>query len=92
MSFWAIEARPGERLVDEAVSRIVGITTVEALFLFTSRMDPDGFMKGFLADSDGSGSRQELEAAFEHELQVAGVTAEGADLRYPSSPWSPSSR
>ena len=55
MRFWAIEARPGELLVDEvvvteAVSRILGITTVEALFLFTSRTALDGFMEGFLPD------------------------------------------
>jgi hypothetical protein len=88
MRFWAIEARPGELLVDdapvnEAVSRIAGITTVEALFLFTSRMALDGFMEGFLPDEESSGSRQELEAAFEHELQMAGATVEGAELRFP---------
>ena len=88
MRFWAIEARPGELLVDdapvnEAVSRIAGITTVEALFLFTSRMALDGFMEGFLPDEQSSGSRQELEAAFEHELQMAGATVEGAKLRFP---------
>ena len=88
MRFWAIEARPGELLVDdapvnEAVSRIAGITTVEALFLFTSRMALDGFMEGFLPDEQSSGSRQELEAAFEHELQMAGAPAEGTELRFP---------
>lgn len=89
MRFWAIEARPGELLVDEAVvteavSRIVGITTVEALFLFTSRLALDGFMEAFLEYDASSGSRQELEAAFRHELQVAGATAEGGpDLRFP---------
>jgi hypothetical protein len=88
MRFWAIEARPGELLADdapvnEAVSRIAGITTVEALFLFTSRMALDGFMEGFLPDEESSGSRQELEAAFEHELQMAGATVEGAELRFP---------
>ena len=88
MRFWAIEARPGELLVDdapvnEAVSRIVGITTVEALFLFTSRMALDLFMKGVLPEEESASSRQELEAAFEHELQMAGATVEGAELRFP---------
>ena len=89
MRFWAIEARPGELLVDdalvnEAVSRIAGITTVEALFLFTSRMALDLFMEGVLPDEEeSSASRQELEAAFEHELQMAGATVEGAELRFP---------
>ena len=83
MRFWAIEARPGELLLDdapvnEAVSRIAGITTVEALFLFTSRMALDGFLEGFLPEEEVSASRQELEAAFERELQMAGVPAEGA--------------
>jgi len=88
MSFWAIEPRPGELLVDEAVvteavSRIVGITTVEALCLFTSRMVLDGFMEGFLPDDKSSGSRQELEAAFKHELEMTGAAVEGVDLRFP---------
>ena len=88
MRFWAIEARPGELLVDdalvnEAVSRIAGITTVEALFLFTSRMALDGFLESFLPEEEVSASRQELEAAFEHELQMAGATVEGAELRFP---------
>ena len=88
MRFWAIEARPGELLLDEApvdkaVSRIAGITTVEALFLFTSRMALDLFMEGFLPEEESSASRQELEAAFEHELQMAGATVEGAELRFP---------
>jgi len=88
MRFWAIEARPGELLVDdapvnEAVSRIVGITTVEALFLFTSRMALDLFMKGVLPEEESASSRQELEAAFEHELQMAAATVEGAELRFP---------
>ena len=88
MRFWAIEARPGELLVDdapvnEAVSRIAGITTVEALFLFTSRMALDGFMEGFLPEEQSSGSRQELEAAFERELRMAGATVEGAELCFP---------
>ncbi len=71
MRFWAIEARPGELLLDEAqlneaVSRITGITTVEALFLFTSRMALDLFMEGVLPEEEeSSASRQELEAAFE---------------------------
>ena len=88
MRFWAIEARPGELFLDEvpvneAVSRIAGITTVEALFLFTSRMALDLFMEGLLPEEESSGSRQELEAAFEHELQMAGATAEGTELRFP---------
>ena len=89
MRFWAIEARPGELLLDEAqlneaVSRITGITTVEALFLFTSRMALDLFMEGVLPDEEeSSASRQELEAAFEHELQMAGAPAEGTELRFP---------
>jgi hypothetical protein len=87
MKFWAIEARPGELLVDdapvdEAVSRIAGITTVEALFLFTSRLALDAFMEGFLTEED-SGSRQVLEAAFERELRMAGATVEGAELCFP---------
>jgi len=87
MRFWAIEARPGELLVDdatvnEAVSRIAGITTVEALFLFTSRMALDLFMEGVLPE-EGSASRQELEAAFERELRMAGATLGGAGLRFP---------
>lgn len=94
MRFWAIEARPGELLVDEAVvaeavRRILGITTVEALFLFTSRVALDGFLEGFLgegeADDEVPLSRQALEAAFERELEtMVGATAEGApDPRYP---------
>jgi hypothetical protein len=88
MRFWAIEARPGELFLDEvpvneAVSRIAWITTVEALFLFTSRIALDHFMEGFLPDEQSSGSRQELEAAFQHELQLAGATVEGDELRFP---------
>ena len=89
MRFWAIEARPGELLVDdalvnEAVSRIAGITTVEALFLFTSRMALDLFMEGFLPEEESPASRQELEAAFEHELQMAGgAPVEGIEVRFP---------
>jgi hypothetical protein len=88
MRFWAIEARPGELLLDEvpvdkAVSRIAGITTVEALFLFTSRIVLDLFMQGVLPEEEGSGSRQELEAAFERELRMAGATVEGAEVRFP---------
>ncbi len=77
MRFWAIEARPGELLLDEApvdkaVTRIAGITTVEALFVFTSRMALDLFMEGGFLPEEGSASRQELEAAFERELRMAG--------------------
>src|SRR5215207_1176463 len=88
MRFWAIEARPGELLADdapvnEAVSRIAGITTVEALFLFTSRMALDLFMEGVLPE-ESSASRQELEAAFERELQMAGgAPVEGIEVRFP---------
>ena len=87
MRFWAIEALPGELLVDEvavtdAVRRIIGITTVEALLLFTSRVTLDNFMEGFLGEGEADGglpaSRQELEAAFEHELKMmAGAITEG---------------
>ena len=90
MRFLAIEARPGELLLDdaqlnEAVSRITGITTVEALFLFTSRMALDLFMEGFLPEEEeSSASRQELEVAFEHELQMAGgAPVEGIEVRFP---------
>ena len=90
MRFWAIEARPGELLVDEvvvteAVSRILGITTVEALFLFTSRTALDGFMEGFLPDdAEGQASRQELEAAFGRELEtMAGAVAGGTSPQFP---------
>jgi hypothetical protein len=89
MRFWAIEARPGELFLDdaqvsEAVSRITGITTVEALFLFTSRMALDLFMEGVLSDEESLASRQELEAAFEHELQMAGgAPVEGIEVRFP---------
>ena len=94
MRFWAIEARPGELLVDEvavtdAVRRIIGITTVEALLLFTSRVNLDGFMEGFLEEGEADGelpaSRQKLEVAFERELKtMAEATADGApDPRYP---------
>jgi hypothetical protein len=89
MRFWAIEARPGELFLDdaqvnEAVSRITGITTVEALFLFTSRMALDLFMEGVLPEEESSASRQELEAAFEHELQRAGgAPVEGIEVRFP---------
>ncbi len=93
MRFWAIEGRPGELLVDEAVvaqavKRILGITTVDALFLFTSRVALDGFLEGFLADvgaEDGvPPSRQALEAAFERELEtVMGTATEGGWPRFP---------
>ena len=43
----------------------------------------DGFLEGFLPEEESSASRQELEAAFEHELQMAGATVEGAELRFP---------
>jgi hypothetical protein len=66
------------------VSRIAGITTVEALFLFTSRMALDLFMEGVLPEEESSASRQELEAAFEHELQMTGgAPVEGIELRFP---------
>ena len=93
MKFWAIEARPGELLVDEvavaeAVRRILGIATVEALLLFTSRVVLDGFMEGFLENEEANGelpaSRQELEAAFGRELEtMAGASAEGGPPRFP---------
>jgi hypothetical protein len=89
MRFRAIEVRPGELLVDEvtvdeAVGRIAGIATVEALLLFASRMALDLFMEGFLADGEDPAGGRELEAAFERELRtMAGVPAEAVDLRFP---------
>jgi hypothetical protein len=93
MRFWAIEGRPGELLVDEAVvaeavRRISGVTTVEALFLFTSRVALDGFLEGFLADAEAEDgdppSRQALEAAFERELEATmGAATEGGWPRFP---------
>jgi hypothetical protein len=90
MRFRAIEVRPGELLVDEvtveeAVRRIAGIATVEALLLFTSRMALDLFMEGFLPDEENLAGERGLEAAFERELRtMAGVSAEEAlDLRFP---------
>jgi hypothetical protein len=89
MRFWAIEARPGELLLDEAqlneaVSRITGITTVEALFLFSSRMALDLFMEGVLPEEEeSSASRQELEAAFERGLRMAEPPVEGIAVRFP---------
>jgi hypothetical protein len=85
----AIEVRPGELLVEEvtveeAVSRVAGITTVEALLLFTSRMALDLFMEGFLPDEENPAGERELEAAFERELRaMAGVPAGAVDLRFP---------
>ena len=90
MRFRAIEIPPGELLVDEvtvdeAVSRIAGIATVEALLLFTSRMTLDLFMEGFLPDGEDPAGERELEAAFKRELRtIAGVPAEEEiDLRFP---------
>jgi hypothetical protein len=88
MRFWAMEARPGELLLDdaqvnEAGSRITEIITVEALFLFTSRMALDLFMEGVLPEEESSASRQELEAAFDHELQRSGAPVQGIELRFP---------
>ena len=93
MRFWAIEGRPGELLVDEAVvaeavRRVLGIATVEALFLFTSRVALDGFLEGFLADVEAEDgvppSRQALEAAFERELEtMMGTATEGGRPRFP---------
>ena len=92
MRFWAIEGRPGELLVDEAVvaeavRRVSGITTVEALFLFTSRVALDGFLEGFLADVEaedgGPPSRQALEAAFERELEIPGTATDEGWPRFP---------
>lgn len=90
MRFRAIEVPPGELLVDEvmvdeAVSRIAGIATVEALLLFTSKMALDLFMEGFLPDGENPAGERELEAAFKRELRtMAGVPAEEAvDLRFP---------
>ena len=90
MRLRAIEVRPGELLVDEvtvdeAVSRIAGIATVEALLLFTSRMALELFMEGFLPDGENPVGERELEAAFKRELRtIAGVPAEEEiDLRFP---------
>ncbi len=89
MRFRAIEVPPGELLVDEvtvdeAVSRIAGIATVEALLLFTSRMALDLFMEGFLLDGENPAGERELEAAFKRELQtMAGDPARAVDVRFP---------
>lgn len=40
-------------------------------------------MEGFLTEEESSGSRQELEAAFERDLRMAGATLEGAELCFP---------
>ncbi len=87
MKFWAIEIRPGELLADEvavteAVSRIVGARTVEALCLFTSRIALDAFIEGFFPESTMS-TRQELEASFRRELESIEEMAEGVHLRFP---------
>ena len=91
MKFRAIEVRPGELLVDEvtveeAVSRIAGIATVEAPLLFTSRMTLDLFMEGYLPRRGAPAGERELEAAFERELRtMAGVSAEeeAVEVRFP---------
>ena len=92
--FWAIETGPGALLVDEvvvtqAVSRILGVSTAEALCLFTSRITLDGFMESFLSDTENSTSRQELESAFKRELEeismaTAEKKAEEMTLRFPT--------
>jgi hypothetical protein len=71
--------------VEEAVSRIAGIATVEALLLFSSTMALELFIEGFLPDGESPASGRELEAAFKCELRtIAGVPAEEAvDLRFP---------
>jgi hypothetical protein len=90
MKFRAIEVRPGELLADdvtveEAVSRVAGITTVEALLLFTSRMALDLFMENFLPDGESPASGRELEAAFERELRaMAEDPSEVVELRFPA--------
>jgi hypothetical protein len=94
MRFWAIEVHPGELLVDEvvvseAVGRVLGVATVEALLLFASRVALDAFMEGFLPDGgaeggEGSGGRRGLEAAFARELQaMAGAGPTGLEVRLP---------
>ena len=93
MRFWVIEVRPGELLVDEAVvpeavRRILGIATLEALFLFSSRVALDGFLEGFLGEGDAEDgvppSRQVLEAAFARELQaMAGGGTTGLEVSFP---------
>jgi hypothetical protein len=87
MKFWAIEIRPGELLADEvavteAVSRIVGTQTVEALCLFTSRIALDAFIEGFFPEMEMS-TRQELEASFKKELESIEEMSEGVHLRFP---------
>ena len=95
MRFLAIEAPPGELLVDEvavaqAVRRVLGVATVEALLLFASRVALDAFMEGFLPDGEAgggetSGGRRGLEAAFARELQAmaGGGTTGGLEVRLP---------
>jgi len=87
MKFWAIEIRPGELLADEvavteAVSRIVGARTVEALCLFTSRIALDAFIEGFFPEMEMS-TRQELEASFKKELESIEEMSEGVHLQFP---------
>ncbi len=87
MKFWAIEIRPGELLADEvavteAVSRIVGTQTVEALCLFTSRIALDAFIEGFFPEIEMS-TRQELEASFKKELESIEEMSERVLLRFP---------
>jgi DNA-binding PucR family transcriptional regulator len=87
MKFWAIEIRSGELLADEvavteAVSRIVGAQTVEALCLFTSRITLDAFIESFFPETKMS-TRQELEASFRKELESIEEMAEGVHLRFP---------
>ena len=59
---------------------------MEALFLFSSRVALAGFLEGFLGEAEDGVplSRQELEAAFERELEtMAGTTTEGGWPRFP---------
>jgi hypothetical protein len=72
MRYWAIETSPGSLLVDEVavtkeVARILGQRTLEALCLFTSRINVDAFMEEFFPEESFS-TRQELERAFKDEL------------------------
>jgi hypothetical protein len=86
--YWAIETSPGWLFVDEVtvtqeVARIVGERTVEALCLFTSRLDVDAFMEGFLPE-ESFDTRQELEKAFKDELEGTPGPSGEQYLNFPS--------
>jgi hypothetical protein len=86
MRYWAIETSPGLLLVDEVavtkeVARILGQSTVEALCLFTSRINVDAFMEEFFPE-ESFGTRQELERAFKDELADTRGTLEEPHLEF----------